>query len=328
MDGWGDRLWALDAVVSATSDGATAVTVHVEADTAHQAMATTSVVDEILGDEPIGLQVLTEDEYDRRARSNSVPELMSAADIAHHLGVTRQRVHQLRTTAQFPKPLAELRGGAVWDGAAIRAFARTWERKPGRPVASTPAVHSMHILVPYDTPELQVRRLIRNELNHRLHNTEARAMRIRFREDPLPNSEEEGLRRYEVVFGTAPGSTPDDTMIPVAPTHQVVQIEPVASAPLEYPATDVPLEYPTTERNTIVTNKRIVQHRDDGNWEVRKPGAPRASEVVRTQSEGIERARTILGNNGGGELQVRGRDGTIRAQDTVAPGNDPRRSKG
>lgn len=319
MDGWEDRLSTMDAVVSGTSDGATAVTVHVEADTARQAMAATSFVDEVLGDEPTGLQVLTDAEYDRRVGCTNVPELMSAADIAHHLGVTRQRVHQLRSTAQFPKPLAELRGGAVWDGAAIRAFALTWERKPGRPVTSSPAVHSMHILVPRDTPEPQIRRLIRNELNHRLHNTGAWAMRIQFREDPLPTADNEGLRRYEVVFGTAPGSTPDDTMIPGAPTHQVVQIEPAAGAVLEGA---------TTERCTIVTNKRIVQHRDDGNWEVRKPGAPRASEVVRTQSEGIERARTILGNNGGGELQVRGRDGTICAQDTIAPGNDPRRSKG
>lgn len=77
-----------------------------------------------------------------------------------------------------------------------------------------------------------------------------------------------------------------------------------------------------------MTNKRIVQHRDDGNWEVRKPGGPRASDIVRTQAEGISRARAILVNSGGGEMQVRSRKGTIRAQDTVAPGNDPRRSKG
>ncbi|MFL0243235.1 DUF2188 domain-containing protein [Mycobacterium sp. SMC-18] len=76
------------------------------------------------------------------------------------------------------------------------------------------------------------------------------------------------------------------------------------------------------------TNKRVVQHRDDGNWEIRKPGAARASKVVSTQAEGIARARTILGNDGGGEMQVRARNGTIRAQDTIAPGNDPRRSKG
>lgn len=77
-----------------------------------------------------------------------------------------------------------------------------------------------------------------------------------------------------------------------------------------------------------MSNKRIVQRRADGDWEVRKPGGRRASDVLPTQSEGIDRARTILGNSGGGEVQIRSRKGTIRAQDTVAPGNDPRRSKG
>lgn len=75
-------------------------------------------------------------------------------------------------------------------------------------------------------------------------------------------------------------------------------------------------------------NKRVVQRRSDGDWEVRKPGADRASAVTSTQAEGIQRARTVLANDGGGELQVRSRKGTIRAQDTIAPGNDPRSSKG
>jgi hypothetical protein len=77
-----------------------------------------------------------------------------------------------------------------------------------------------------------------------------------------------------------------------------------------------------------MTNKRIVQKRDDGQWEVRKPGAEKASAVTTTQAAGIDRAREILGNDGGGELQVRALNGTIRAQDTIAPGNDPRSSKG
>ncbi len=77
-----------------------------------------------------------------------------------------------------------------------------------------------------------------------------------------------------------------------------------------------------------MTNKRIVQKRDDGMFEVRDPNAGRASAVTGTQAEGIERARTILGNVGGGELQIRALNGTIRAQDTVKPGNDPRSSKG
>jgi hypothetical protein len=52
------------------------------------------------------------------------PDLMSAAEIVEALGVARQRLHQLRSTAAFPAPLAELRGGAVWDAAAVRKFAR------------------------------------------------------------------------------------------------------------------------------------------------------------------------------------------------------------
>ena len=75
-------------------------------------------------------------------------------------------------------------------------------------------------------------------------------------------------------------------------------------------------------------NKRVVQQRNDGNWEVRKPGASRASAVTSTQAYSIDRARAILGNDGGGELQIRSTKGTIRAQDTIAPGNDPRSSKG
>lgn len=75
-------------------------------------------------------------------------------------------------------------------------------------------------------------------------------------------------------------------------------------------------------------NKRVVQRRDDGNWEVRKPGADRASAVTPTQAEGINRARNILRNDGGGELQVRSLKSTIREQDTIPRGNDPRSSRG
>jgi len=70
-------------------------------------------------------------------------------------------------------------------------------------------------------------------------------------------------------------------------------------------------------------NRRIVQQRSDGDWEVVKPGADRASAVEGNQGDAIGRARTILGNDGGGELTIKGRDGKIRDSDTVAPGNDP-----
>ena len=53
------------------------------------------------------------------------------------------------------------------------------------------------------------------------------------------------------------------------------------------------------------------------------PGAERASARTRTQREGEGRAKEIVRNLGGGEVQIRGRDGRIRDSDTVAPGNDP-----
>lgn len=60
-------------------------------------------------------------------------DLMGPAEISDLLGVSRQRVHQLQSTAAFPKPLAHLRCGAIWDAADIEQFARDWPRTPGRP---------------------------------------------------------------------------------------------------------------------------------------------------------------------------------------------------
>ena len=65
-----------------------------------------------------------------------------------------------------------------------------------------------------------------------------------------------------------------------------------------------------------------------GKFEVNKPGADRASKVEDTQKAASNAARQILGNDGGGELQIRGLDGKIRQQDTIKPGNDSRKSKG
>lgn len=74
-------------------------------------------------------------------------------------------------------------------------------------------------------------------------------------------------------------------------------------------------------------NDRYVQKREDGQWEVVKESAGRASAVTRTQKEAVDRAREIVHNRGGGELVIKGADGRIRSKDTIAPGNDPRGSK-
>lgn len=70
-------------------------------------------------------------------------------------------------------------------------------------------------------------------------------------------------------------------------------------------------------------NRRFVQQRPDGEWEVKAPDAERASSVHGTQAAAIDRARDILSNIGGGELTIKDRGGKIRDSDTVPPARDP-----
>lgn len=69
-------------------------------------------------------------------------------------------------------------------------------------------------------------------------------------------------------------------------------------------------------------NERHVAPHPDG-WQVTRPGASRPSTVTGTQAEAIDRARRILGNDGGGEVVIHRPNGRIRDSNTVAPGNDP-----
>ncbi len=70
-------------------------------------------------------------------------------------------------------------------------------------------------------------------------------------------------------------------------------------------------------------NERHVVPNPDGGWDVKKPGADKASSHHPTQAEAEDRAKEILRNIGGGEAVIHRPDGTIRDSDTVAPGNDP-----
>ena len=67
---------------------------------------------------------------------------------------------------------------------------------------------------------------------------------------------------------------------------------------------------------------RYVTKHDKG-WAVTGPGAKRASSVHGTQREAENAAKKTVGNLGGGEVRIQGRDGRWRDSDTVAPGNDP-----
>lgn len=70
-------------------------------------------------------------------------------------------------------------------------------------------------------------------------------------------------------------------------------------------------------------NSRDVVANPYGGWDVRAPGAQRASSHHDRQSDAIDRGREIVHNAGGGEPRIHGRDGQIRDSDTIDSGNDP-----
>ncbi len=68
---------------------------------------------------------------------------------------------------------------------------------------------------------------------------------------------------------------------------------------------------------------RTVSRRPDGTWANKRNDADKASSLNKTQKEAEQTARSMLKNQGGGELTTKGVDGKIRSKDTIAPGNDP-----
>jgi transcriptional regulator with XRE-family HTH domain len=70
-------------------------------------------------------------------------------------------------------------------------------------------------------------------------------------------------------------------------------------------------------------NERHVVPGSGGGWNVKAPKSDRSSGHFDRQSDAIDRAREIVGNSGGGEVVIHGRDGRVRDSDTIAPGNDP-----
>lgn len=68
---------------------------------------------------------------------------------------------------------------------------------------------------------------------------------------------------------------------------------------------------------------RIVYQRPDGKWANQRLDAHRPSSLHDRQREAAGSAKGMLGNQGGGELIIKGLDGKIRSKDTISSGNDP-----
>jgi hypothetical protein len=76
--------------------------------------------------------------------------------------------------------------------------------------------------------------------------------------------------------------------------------------------TEAPRGSPVRKGNEMAgqVNSRDVVRREDGTWGVTKPRSQRASAVVPPQAEAIQRAKGILGANGG-ELRIHGLNGQV-----------------
>ncbi len=76
-------------------------------------------------------------------QTDVIPEMLGSKDAAALLGVSRQRLHELRSSGRFPVPAAELGNSPVWLRSALDDFIARWRRQPGpRPTRSVPYVAS------------------------------------------------------------------------------------------------------------------------------------------------------------------------------------------
>jgi len=76
---------------------------------------------------------LLTDAYLEREIDREPEGFLGVTEVARELGVSRQRVSELRVKPGFPAPVAELSAGPVWKASSLRRFLASWERKPGRP---------------------------------------------------------------------------------------------------------------------------------------------------------------------------------------------------
>lgn len=91
-----------------------------------------------LGGEVDGVTVQTTDAFDRTLGAPRHPtDLITTAEAADLLGVSRQRILQL--AADHPGFPTSVRHGRahLWSADAVRRFDTGWDRRPGRPATIT-----------------------------------------------------------------------------------------------------------------------------------------------------------------------------------------------
>jgi hypothetical protein len=79
---------------------------------------------------------------DAELERSPFPDVVGAGEVLGILGISKQRLHQLRSEGRFPRPIRELSCGPLWLRPAVEAFGAL-PRPAGRP--PTPPVATVFI---------------------------------------------------------------------------------------------------------------------------------------------------------------------------------------
>jgi predicted DNA-binding transcriptional regulator AlpA len=82
----------------------------------------------------VKVEIVRADVFDASLTRPQIPDLVGTHEVASMLGVSRQRLHQLRAAERFPQPTVTLAATPVWLRSTITSHLEQWDRRSGRPV--------------------------------------------------------------------------------------------------------------------------------------------------------------------------------------------------
>jgi hypothetical protein len=97
------------------------------------------VIDRGQSDRQVGLppvalvsrQVVHADVFHVQLETTCLSDLLGTAEVCCELGITGQRLHQLRQSGRFPEPRRELAATPPWMRSTLKDFTVGWRRTPG-----------------------------------------------------------------------------------------------------------------------------------------------------------------------------------------------------
>jgi hypothetical protein len=79
----------------------------------------------------VSQQIVASNVFHVQLETLSLSEKIGVAEVCGELGITRQRLHQLRQSGRFPTPDGKLLSTPLWMRSTIREFTIGWRHTPG-----------------------------------------------------------------------------------------------------------------------------------------------------------------------------------------------------